>query len=282
MIKHFKNIVRYIPGFRVPPFRKGATVLFAKTRAIIRKTGITDIIRENINGILGTIVFHLLIVVIIMATRLSTIREEYEERVFIQFETNISEEEFRDLTESLMADGNDLREDAEGRLRRDIAVNVSEERPVPDDFKNMSESELSELEQRINEILQNAADGIMPELDQPEIEFELPTEIVRPENNEGEFYTGPTTITYDLPGRKHIRMPVPVYKCPDGGIAEVSITVNRIGRVINATINNSPSNFNEVCIYEMAIEAALGSRFSVSYDAPEVQNGTITFYFQKQ
>ena len=248
----------------------------------IKRSETAILLKENINGILGTLVFHLLLVVIIMATRLSTVRKDFEERVFIQFETSISEEEFRNLTESIMADRSDLREDSRGILRRDIAVSVSEERPVPDDFKNMSANELTDLDQRISEILRNAAEGIMPELDQTEIEFDPPTEPLKSEMKEEEPYTGPTTITYDLPGRNNIRMPVPVYKCPDGGVAEVDISVNRQGRVINASVNSSPSNFNEVCIYETAIEAALGSRFSVNYDAPEIQNGTITFYFQKQ
>lgn len=241
-----------------------------------------SIIKKNINGILGTVIFHLLLVVIIMAARLSSVQQQYEERMLIEFETDISEEDFREITEALQSDQSDLHEDDEGQLPRDIAVNVSEERPIPDEFKDMSSQDLTELDQRVNEILDNAANGIMPELDQPEIEFEPSKEIVRQENNNNEPYEGPTTITYDLPGRTHLRMPVPVYKCPDGGIVEVSISVDRIGRVISANIDSNPGNFNEECINKMAMEAALGSRFSSDDESPEVQGGTITFYFQNQ
>lgn len=241
-----------------------------------------SIIKKNINGILGTVVFHLLIVVIIMAARLSSVQHQYEERMLIEFEADISEEDFRKITESIQLDQSDLRQDYEGQLRRDIAVNVSEERPIPDEFKNMSSQDLSELDQRVSEILDDAANGIMPELEQPEIEFEPQTEIIHQENHNNLTYQGPTTITYDLPGRTHLKMPVPVYKCPDGGIVKVNIFVNRNGKVISASTDSSPADFNEACIDQMAIEAALGSWFNSNNDSPEVQTGTITFYFQNQ
>ncbi len=238
-------------------------------------------IKKNINGILGTVVFHLVLVVIIMAARLSSVQQQYEQRMIIEFESEIIEQSLSDITET-DSDQSDLREDNQGNLRRNIAVNVSEDRPVPDDFKRMSQQDLSELDHRVNEILENAANGVMPELEQPEIKFEPPTEIVRQESGESEPYKGPTTITYDLPGRTHLRMPVPVYKCPDGGIVEVSILVNRDGIVIKAGVDSDPANFNEECINKMALEAALGSRFSSNHGSSEVQSGTITFYFQNQ
>jgi hypothetical protein len=239
-----------------------------------------NFIRENINGLLGTVIFHLLIVVVIMATRLSSGSRQSEHSMLIEFETDVSEEVFRELTESLM----DRPADAyvPPQLRRNIAVNISEPRPLSDEFRNMSQQQLSELENRMEEILNNAANGNIPLPERPEINFETPEEITRQDNPEDDPYSGPTTITYILPGRHHLRMPVPVYKCPDGGTVEVSISVNQQGRVIKAEIRSKPEDFNERCNFEMAMEAALGSRFNARADAPPVQNGTITFYFQKQ
>jgi hypothetical protein len=240
-----------------------------------------NFIRENTNGILGTLIFHLLIVVLIMATRLSSINRQFEESMLIQFETNISEEEFRELTESLMEKPLEALES--GQVRRNIAVNISEPRPVADQFRDMSPDQLSELEKRMQEILNNASEGKMPELSQPEFDFNMPAESKPQETKKNdEPYTGPTTITYDLPGRTHLRMPVPVYKCPDGGVVEVSISVNQQGSVIRADVQDKRDDFNTRCITEMAMEAALGSRFDAKPGAPAVQNGTITFYFQKQ
>jgi ribosomal protein L29 len=237
-------------------------------------------IRENINGILGTVIFHLIIVVMIMLTRLSSVTRDPEHSMLIDFETNISEELFRELTESLM--DRSFENPESGQVRRNIAVNISEERPVSDEFRDMSQEQLSELEKRVEEILNNAANGNMPVSEQREIDIQAPPEVIQQDETKDEPYSGPTTITYNLPGRTHLRMPVPVYKCPDGGIVEVMIAVNQQGRVIRADVQSNPSNFNERCIIEMGIEAAMGSRFNEKTDAPPVQSGTITFYFQKQ
>jgi hypothetical protein len=238
----------------------------------------TGFIKENINGILGTVIFHLLIVILILATRLSSFEPQDELSILIEFDNNVSEEEFRAFTESLLAQNLQ-----DYQRARNIAVNVHEERPVADQFSEMSSEELSELDKRIDEILNNAAQGNMPTLDQPDINFDVPEDIVRNEQqNDHEPYSGPTTITYELAGRSHLRVPVPVYKCPDGGIVEVNISVDRQGRVIRADVDGSPGNFNEACNFQMAIDAAMGSRFTGKADAPPVQSGTITFYFQRQ
>lgn len=238
--------------------------------------------KENINGILGTVIFHLLIIVVIMVTKLSSGHRQDEHSILIEFQPDITAEEFQELTESLMERTAFMEGPDDGQTRRNLAVNVSEERPVSDYFKDMSTEEMSELESRMDEILENAANGSMPQLDQPEIEFEMPRETVQNNSRDDEPYSGPTTITYDLPGRRHLRMSVPVYKCPDGGIAEVSISVNQEGRVISADIRETPGNFNERCVFEMAVKAAMASRFDANTNSPVVQSGTITFYFQKQ
>jgi len=241
-----------------------------------------SLIKENINGILGTVVFHLLIVVFIMVAKLSSYERQQEETMFIEFADDVSEEEFRALTESLMARNALLQEDHTGQLIRNIAVNISEERPVPDQFREMSSEQLSDLDQRVSEILNDAANGNMPVPEQPEIGFSTPEEPAAQENSPDEPYKGPTNITYDLPGRNHIRIPVPVYRCPDGGIVQVNISVNKQGQVIRANIEGTAGNFNENCIFETALEASFASRFNQHADAPPVQSGTITFYFQKQ
>ncbi len=241
------------------------------------------LIKENINGILGTVVFHLLLAVIVMAARLTSVDNRNEISLLIEFAPDITEEEFRAFTESLMAQDRALQDEASLQTARNIAVNVSEERPVADQFREMTQEQISELDQRVDEILSNAANGQMPVPEQPEIKFEPPAEIINLEDEkEYEPYAGPTTITYDLQGRNHLRIPVPVYRCPDGGVVNVSISVDRQGRVIRATVDGNPSTFNEICIHETAIEASLASRFSENQDAPPVQSGIITFYFQKQ
>ncbi len=241
------------------------------------------IIKENINGILGTVIFHLLLTIIVMAAKLTSVDNRNEISLLIEFAPDITEEEFRALTESLMANEGIIQDDGSNmQSARNIAVNVSEERPVPDQFSDIPQDQLSELDRRVDEILNNAANGQMPVPDQPEIEFEPAPEIINLEEEDYEPYSGPTTITYELSGRNHLRIPVPVYRCPDGGVVNVNISVDRQGRVVRATIDGNPSGFNEICIHETAVEASLASRFNQDPDAPPVQSGIITFYFQQQ
>jgi hypothetical protein len=234
---------------------------------------------KNINGILGTIVFHLLIIAWFMAARLSTVNQDEIAAIMIDFniaelpDMEIPEPETRTAYEQYL----------DNVLRSNIAVNEAEERPVPDQFKNLDASEFSELDQRVAEILQQASAGQMPVLPEfPEISMEINKPEEKKEQKKAEPYTGPTNIYYNLQGRRALWLPVPIYKCPDKGIVTVDVLVNQLGNVVQARVNNNPKNFNEECLFEAAITAALKARFNQNASAPSRQAGTITFHFQPQ
>lgn len=238
-----------------------------------------EFFRENINGILGTVIFHLLIVVFFMAARLSVIDQEDLDAILIDFQPpeielpEIPPQETRTQYEQYL----------DNILRRNIAVNEAIERPVPDQFRNMNPETMQELDQRMAEILQQAALGNMPQLqDFPEISMEVPKPPETRKDIKEEPYTGPTNIFYNLEGRRALWLPVPIYKCPDRGVVTVEILVNQLGNVIHARVNSSPRNFNEECLNEAAMAAALKARFNQSASAPLRQAGTITFHFQPQ
>ncbi len=105
-----------------------------------------------------------------------------------------------------------------------------------------------------------------------------------PVNAAGErtIYKGPTTVSYELSGRRHTWMPAPVYKCKGGGKIVVDIVVNNRGYVLSAEINKSKSDSEDTCLVEAAKHDAERSRFNDLSSAPAKQQGSITYIFQPQ
>lgn len=93
--------------------------------------------------------------------------------------------------------------------------------------------------------------------------------------------SGNVTVEYDLEGRDAVYLPVPAYKCHNGGRVVVNITVNRSGDVISASVNKGRSS-DDPCLCENAVSAAKGSSFNAGTSFPARQNGTITYLFLSQ
>ena len=92
---------------------------------------------------------------------------------------------------------------------------------------------------------------------------------------------GKVTISYDLEGRTAVDLYNPAYRCEEGGRVMVSVKVNRNGVVTAASAIKSSSD-NDPCLIGMAEMAARRSRFNTSASAPDPQQGTITYEFQRQ
>jgi hypothetical protein len=95
-------------------------------------------------------------------------------------------------------------------------------------------------------------------------------------------YSGPTRIYYNLPGRTHTYLPIPIYKCEGAGKAVLSIEVNPKGIVIIAKIIESESSTSNPCLIETAVNSALASRFNPDINAQKTQTGTLTYLFVAQ
>jgi len=95
-------------------------------------------------------------------------------------------------------------------------------------------------------------------------------------------YRGPTRIYYDLQGRNHTYLPIPIYKCQGSGKVVLVIEVNQKGIVENATVVESESTATDECLVETAVGTALVSRFEPNLNAPRTQKGTLTYIFVAQ
>lgn len=95
-------------------------------------------------------------------------------------------------------------------------------------------------------------------------------------------FQGPTRIFYELTGRNHIYLPIPIYKCEGSGKVVLIIEVNQRGYVEKASIIQAQSTATDECLIETAIGTALRSRFESNLDAPKIQKGTLTYIFVAQ
>ena len=95
-------------------------------------------------------------------------------------------------------------------------------------------------------------------------------------------FKGPTRIYYDLVGRNHLYLPIPIYKCQGSGKVVLSIEVDRNGNVQRAQISERESTASDPCLIETAINTAWISRFNPDANSPKIQIGTLTYQFVAQ
>jgi colicin import membrane protein len=99
-------------------------------------------------------------------------------------------------------------------------------------------------------------------------------------NNHGEGSgTGNSGISYSLQGRGYSSLPSPKYDYQGEGKVVVEVSVNRVGKVIQATAGIKGSTTLDEYLLRVAKEAAMEATFETKNDAPEIQRGTITYNF---
>jgi TonB family protein len=95
-------------------------------------------------------------------------------------------------------------------------------------------------------------------------------------------YSGPTRIYYNLPGRTHTYLPLPIYKCEGAGKVVLQIEVNPKGDVTSASVITAESTATDPCLAETAVNTALNSRFNPDIKAVKNESGTLTYIFVAQ
>ncbi len=95
-------------------------------------------------------------------------------------------------------------------------------------------------------------------------------------------YKGPTRIYYNLKGRNHTYLPIPIYMCEGSGKVVLYIEVNQQGDVEKARVIAGESTTSDPCLIETATETALISRFNPDINSPKIETGTLTYVFVAQ
>lgn len=246
----------------------------------------------KIVGILGTVIIHLIAGIIFMTFKLQSLKTDKHE--IEKFEIEFADiEQMKSIQQPPSEPPpttveNILYDDVE---MLNIARNLSsrsEEKIDPDDYIDRVKEELiqsgklgtdnyidrGKVSARMNE------DNYLAVEDQGK---ETKKEDEKDDSRQmAANYQGPTRISYDLQGRNHIYLPLPIYKCQGSGKIVLIMDVNQKGFVESVKISEGESTSADECLYEAATAAALMSRFEPDLNAPRIQKGTLTYIFVAQ
>lgn len=247
----------------------------------------------KIVGILGTVILHLIAGIIFMSFQLHTLKVKQETVQKFELEM-VDEEELKPREEPreipMTSIENIFRDDAE---MLNIARNLANRSDVKIDRDAYIDKVKEELIQSgklgTDNYIDNPGSGYQSTEDDILNDDMDEAERLRKEEEElkesqkmAANYAGPTRIYYDLAGRNHVFLPIPIYKCQGSGKVVLIIEVDQKGNVSNASIVEGESTTSEECLIETAVSSARRSRFSADFNAPKSQKGTLTYIFVAQ
>lgn len=235
--------------------------------------------KEDRAGIYTTVILHLAVLIILLATSLGFSLQK--ENSFVLDFSKLDE------LERLQAEVDRLRAEAEfqqaisEKLQREIGAATGGVRNVVVDRAALKDDRGTDADQ-----LYKDAERLARELQGG---FEVPDDdysATIPSKNEGtkkeeKKYSGPSVVSYYLEGRKASKLSIPAYRCMGAGEVTVLITVDNGGTVIAAKVDEAVSS-TDGCLRSFAIRAARLSRFSASPTAPARQTGNIVYKFIAQ
>lgn len=245
-------------------------------------------------GILGTLIIHLIAGIIFMLFQVSNLHKQNEQTYAVEFapvqeEAPVpdvkKEEETKTPTtvEKIFKGDNEML-----NIARNMA-NKSDQKINAQDYIDMVKDEMIKNgqlgkdnyidEQKRMKETGNGDEKIAMENEKPKSSKpEEPRQSQKLASN----YSGPTRIYYNLAGRTHTYLPIPIYKCEGSGKVALTIEVAQKGEVISAKVLTSESTTSDPCLVETAVNAAMSSRFNGDVNAPRVQEGTLTYHFVAQ
>jgi len=234
-----------------------------------------QIYKDNIYSIMGTLVFHILLVCSFLLSEVRLKGEVKDEPVIIDF-ADLEKEEIEAPEPS-----DD--QPAANLSRSNRAVNDAPSRDLPSSkdpfFNEEYQKEIAQAEKLVSDVNKQLSKKA------PDIKkFEMPeetTEGINPDSIKNTIYSGESNIHYYLENRHHVRLPVPVYLAQGGGKITVDIWVSPAGKVIRAELRQTSSS-GDPMLPEYARQAAERTVFNADKSAPSPQKGTITYTFVPQ
>ncbi len=225
-------------------------------------------LKENINGLIGTLIFHLVILILFLSFKLDKVKNKHEDQIVLEF----SEEEYKTIEQII----------EENKLK-ELEIN-----PLPNQtLKNIVVNTANEMRQNIDaheiekQIMQDEGiKSLQPEdidVGEPVVATE---EDLNKKPKEKKEYKGSTITEFYLKNRSSRYIHKPNYLCQYGGTVKMKIVVNQEGEVLNASIIQK--NTSDNCVLETALQAARRCRFNRDYNASPRQEGTLTYIFISQ
>jgi TonB family protein len=244
-------------------------------------------LKDNQTGIYVTIIFHLMLLLGLSLNEIRVRLSAPHQFAVIEFVEQQPEPEEKKTDDELKKEKEELKKQVEEMMKNrpdadiktpNLAVNLDAKGTSSGTghsisfFSNKNTATLrSETERKKQEELEKKEKEQTQGVDQVNI-----SEQTAPASPA---YKGPSIVSYLLTGRTALSLPVPAYKCLNGGDVTVLIEVNRQGYVISAEVDSKNSSSDE-CLHISAIQAAKEARFSSG--TVDTQTGNIVYRFIKQ
>lgn len=238
-----------------------------------------ELYRKNIYGIMGTLIFHILLVAgFLVADLRLNVKIEKEEAILLDFtvpaEKNAISEPVRNENKNAITDQSSGKKQNAGS-NRGVNDALIKDKFFDDKYKRDIE-EAKNLVADVNKQLSSKMTPIK--------KFEMPEAITEGQDTDSiknTIYSGKSNIHYNLENRFHVRLPIPVYLARGGGLITVDIHVDRTGKVIKAD-SRPANNITDPMLPIYATQAAERTVFNSESRAPAIQKGTITYKFVAQ
>lgn len=245
---------------------------------------------SRLAGILGAIIIHLIAAIIFMVLKIGSLNiKEFAREYQIALEEPAAAENQENMNYKVPASLEQILGDDQEMLN--IARNLAKQPDVRIDRDDY-------IDRVKEEMIRDGKLGQENYIDEwkrlkeanPESELTLekkPVEKEKADKSEdsremASKYSGPTRIYYNLEGRTHTYLPLPIYKCEGAGKVVLAIEVNPKGVVTGATVVESESTTGDPCLVDTAVKTALLSLFNADIKAQKNQSGTLTYHFVAQ
>ena len=246
---------------------------------------------SRLTGIFGALIIHLIAAIIFITVKMGELNEKANSVMLIEFNENVDQPPVQKPVETSTAGENFSGTDA---LLNEQITNIARNLASQSDEKINVEEYIDMVKEELIKSGKLGADNYIDEEKRnrniseaggTEINNQS-TDTKQTISSESQKmaseFSGPTRIYYNLPGRYHTYMAIPIYKCEGSGIVTLNIEVTATGTVIKAVVISSDSTTSEECLIETAVNAALISRFNPDAAAEKVQTGTLTYNFVAQ
>jgi len=234
-------------------------------------------------GILGTIIIHLLIAIVFLASKLESNPQLFLSIIEVDMKKDFTQEILKQTgSEEGILPADAIKSNLETEAIRNFAVDAtaSDLNPALTDDKNINASELYDEANRLRQKMDENKEMYEETKSTEGIDIPNKPQKTISKQEQGQF-KGSAVISYYLKDRKAIYLPVPSYKCQFGGQVVVDVEVDGSGKVRKASIDEKNS-IKDDCINPAAIQAALESTFTSTSNSDNRQKGSITYLFVPQ
>ena len=242
-----------------------------------------ELYRKNIYGLMGTLIFHILLVAGFLISELSIkVKIEKEEAIVVDFTTADEKDKTPQAeVKTEKNQQNNITSDQTSKNGRSAGSNQAVNDAVKNDkfFDANYRRDIEEAQKIVVDVNKQLSkkESATRKFDMPEVT----TEGQYPDSIKNTIYSGKSNIHYFLEKRYHLKLPIPVYLAKGGGVIIVDIQVDRLGKVVKAEARTS-NNINDPMLPQYATEAAEQTLFNPDIKAPTIQKGTITYKFVAQ